>query len=147
MIEDVFPDETVEGLWGVRMGTELGTLVFSCWQKLLCMGSTLVAQQYPQPYVCPVALAAAIEAGKLPELFENATRGCLALNQRCGPYLQAMVDHGFDDIPWDLQLHRGIVTVASAPISSYSHTWTFSDEPPLQEEGFDFGEGVMAFRM
>ena len=147
VLNDSFPSQESEELFGIRMGTDLGSLVFSCWQRLLCMGSVLMAGSHPQPYVCPAAVAAALAAGTLPALFERATRGCAALTRGQFGALQSMLDRGFADLPWDAIVLRNLATAECAGVAAPpAKSWAFSDVAPGQgAAGIDMGGGLQLF--
>ena len=109
VLRDEFPSAESEGLFGIKMGTDLGTLVFSCWQRVLCL-SGIVAAAYgsPSPYACPAAVAAALSSGSLPAMFEAAVRGLAAQSE---VYSLRMTARGFRDIPWDRAFLFNVATV------------------------------------
>lgn len=135
VLEDSFPMESLEGAFCTFMGTPEGTYMLGCWQKLLCMGSILMAQKVPQPYVCPAALAAAIEAGTLPALFERATRGASRFARGEWPYLQRRVDQGFASLPWDKGFLRECAELcrSSGLEEQRESSWVFSDAAPARK--------------
>ena len=132
VLEDSFPMECIEGAFCTSMGTPEGSYMLGCWQRLLCMGSILLARENPQPYACPAALAAAIEAGTLPALFERATRGAAAFSRGEWRYLQRRVDLGFASLPWDegcLQWSARLCRSGAMEEQRVS-AWVFSDAAP-----------------
>lgn len=108
VLEDMFPAEFMERTWGVVMGTDDGTLVFSAWQRHFCTGSLFAAAAAgrPSPYVCADAVAAALSAGQLPALFERAARGWCALSRGAHPPIARLLERGFAGIPYDGDTQR-----------------------------------------
>ena len=52
--DDVFPSEETERVFGIRMKSDLGTLVFGCWQRLLCSDGVVAASfGSTSAYTCP----------------------------------------------------------------------------------------------
>lgn len=129
--------ENEEGVWGIRMGTPLGTRVLECWQRLQCMGSALgAAQGHATPYVCPAGIAAALANGTLPALFERAVRGCSAFSLGEFASLQRMVEllntgTCCSVIPWDLEFHAILAARAGGEPAPQCKSWVFSDAPPV----------------
>ena len=134
VFDDKFPMESLEGAFCTYMGTAEGTYMLGCWQKLLCLGSPHAARENPQPYVCPAALAAAIEAGTLPALFERATRGLAASSRGELPYLQRRVSLGFAGLPWDEGCLRECAELcrSGALEEQRESSWVFSDAAPAR---------------
>lgn len=110
VLMDQYPDVKRERLFGIVMGTQLGALVFSSWQKLLCSGSLFAALSgESSAFACPAAVAAALTTGTLPAMFERAVRALTAT--RAYGYPAQLVARGFAGVPWDLALQA---TLASA---------------------------------
>ena len=145
VLEDLFPEAASEGMWGIKMGTPLSQTMLSTWQKLLCMGSTLLARDRPSPYVCPTAVAAAIAEGTLPALFERAARGCAAFARGEFGHMQRLVDVGFGGIPWDADFLRRLPELLRREPGpeNFVRAWNFVDEAAPQG-GVDLGGGFFA---
>lgn len=137
VLDDFFPEAESERAWGIVMGTDLGTLVYGCWQRILCPGSALAGAA---PFACPAALAAALATGTLPALFARALRELDAGSSTPFAAVKRMLARGFQGLPWDAELHAGIVAAIAqgrgnetAPGYSAPVSWVFSDEAPVPE--------------
>jgi hypothetical protein len=80
-----YPDTMVEDLFGIKMGDEVGDIVFNAWITLFKLG-----------VVTEDNVASALAADSLPQHFETLVRA----NDRSG-YTHALVSRGlFGSIPW-----------------------------------------------
>lgn len=88
--QDAYPDESVEGCFGVKMGDALGKLVLSAWISLVKHIGVATHEN----------ITAALVAGSLPELFETLVR-----TNNHSRYTHELVSRDlFSSIPWDTEM-------------------------------------------
>ena len=87
--QDAYPDECVEGCFGIKMGDALGKLVLGAWITLKHMGVATHEN-----------ITVALVAGSLPELFETLVR-----TNDNSHYTHELVSRNlFGSIPWDTKM-------------------------------------------
>ena len=101
---DLFPEEAAETIYGIKMGNELGTVVFACWSYLL----KNIIVRVP-------SVADAMLHGTLPALYAANVQA----QQHANRYCARQVFLGFRGIPWDLHFHSSL-TRASGGASRMS---------------------------
>lgn len=88
---DAYPDDSIEGIFGVKMGDEVGSIVYNAWVTLIKFVGAATHEN----------MVAALVAGTLPRHFEMLVRA----NENRSGYTSALVSRGlFGSIPWDAQL-------------------------------------------
>jgi len=89
--QDCYPDESIEGCFGVKMGDNVGQIVFNAWVTLVKLG---VATREN--------ITAALVTGSLAEVFETLVR-----DHNCSSYTHELASRDlFGSIPWDDPLHK-----------------------------------------
>jgi hypothetical protein len=88
--QDAYPDDCVEGCFGIKMGDAVGELVLGAWITLVKHMGVATHEN----------ITAALVAGSLPELFETLVR---TNNNR--HYTHELVSRDlFGSIPWDTEM-------------------------------------------
>ena len=88
--QDAYPDESVEGCFGVKMGDAVGKVVLGAWISLVKHMGVATHE----------SITAALIAGSLPELFETLVR-----TNNNSLYTHDLVSRDlFGSIPWDTEM-------------------------------------------
>ena len=88
--QDKYPDDSVEGCFGVKMGDDVGDVVFGAWSTLVKYTDTATHEN----------VTAALVEGSLPNLFETLVR-----TNNNSYYTHNLVSRDlFGSIPWDKEM-------------------------------------------
>ena len=89
--QDCYPDESVEGIFGIKMGDALGAIVYNAWITLIKYTGVATHED----------MVSALVAGSMPQYFETLVRA----NADKSFYTQALVSRDlFGTISWDVEL-------------------------------------------
>eukprot|EP00966_Prymnesium_polylepis_P193783 4491487-Prymnesium_polylepis.1 len=88
--QGAYPDESVEGCFGVKMGDAIGKLVLGAWITLVKHTGVATHEN----------ITAALVAGSLPEFFETLVR-----TNNNSHYTHDLISRElFSSIPWDTEM-------------------------------------------
>eukprot|EP01006_Ploeotia_vitrea_P054766 TRINITY_DN67923_c7_g10_i1.p1 TRINITY_DN67923_c7_g10~~TRINITY_DN67923_c7_g10_i1.p1 ORF type:complete len:199 (+),score=5.70 TRINITY_DN67923_c7_g10_i1:54-650(+) len=124
--DDEYPMEAEETVWGLKMGTLDGTLVYNSWKSLYLKGQ-----------INQHKLTRALANGTLPESFERWVRETAKLPNP-GGYLPALIKRGFQNLPWDIVLLERVhdsPQLQAANIRSQTVPKTYTEALKAKEAG------------